>query len=59
MNAREYDNYLPISRSPSASKYGRYFLGRDILGTTFLGSNLVSFNRILVHYEISKGNFRA
>jgi len=35
-------------------------LGRDILGTTFfLGPNLVSFNRTLVPYEISKVNFRA
>ena len=36
------------------------FLGRDISGTTFLGSNLVSFNRTLVvPYEISKVNFHA
>jgi hypothetical protein len=34
------------------------FLGRDILGTTFfLGPNLVSFNRVVVPYEISKVNF--
>ena len=35
-------------------------MGRDISGTTFLlGPNLVSFNRTLVAYEISKVNFRA
>jgi hypothetical protein len=34
------------------------FLGRDILGTTFLGPNLVSFNRAVVPYEISKVIFR-
>jgi hypothetical protein len=34
------------------------FLGRDIPGTTFLGPNLVSFNRTVVPYEISKVNFR-
>jgi hypothetical protein len=34
------------------------FLGWDMLGTTFLGSKLVSFNQILVPYEISKVNFR-
>ena len=56
MNARESENYLPISRSFSASKKCREFLGRDISGTTFLGPNLVSFNRILVPYEISKVN---
>ena len=56
MNARESENYLPISRSSSASKKCRDFLGRDISGTTFLGPNLVSFNRILVPYEISRVN---
>jgi hypothetical protein len=35
MNARESENYLPISRSFSASKQCRDFLGRDISGTTF------------------------
>ena len=36
MHARESENYLPISRSFSASKQCRDFLGRDISGTTFL-----------------------
>ena len=35
------------------------FLGRDISGDDFfLGPNLVSFNRIVIPYEISKVNFR-
>jgi len=50
MNARESENYLSISRSSSASKKWDDF---------FLGPNLVSFNRTLVPYEISKVNFRA
>jgi hypothetical protein len=33
-------------------------LGRDISGTTFFGTNLVSSNRTVVPYEISKVNFR-
>ena len=35
VNARESENYLPSSRSFSASKQCRYFVGRDIPGTTF------------------------
>ena len=34
------------------------FLGRDMSGTTFLGSKLVSFNQTLVAYEISKISFQ-
>ena len=35
------------------------YLDRDILGTTFfLVPNLVSFNRAVVPYKISKVNFR-
>ena len=34
------------------------FLGRDMSGTNFLRSKLVSFNQTLVPYEISKVNFR-
>ena len=38
----------------------RDFLGRDISGPgrLFLGLNLVSFNLVVVPYEISKVNFR-
>ena len=35
MNARESEKYLPSSRSLSASKQCRDFVGRDISGTTF------------------------
>jgi len=60
MNARESENYLPISRSSSASKWCRDLLSRDIPGTTFLGSNVVSFNRTLVvPDDISQANFHA
>jgi hypothetical protein len=60
MNARESENYLPISRSSSASKSCRDVLGEIYRGRRFLGSNLVSFNRTLVvPYEISKVNFHA
>ena len=56
MNARASDNYLAISRSSSASKeifFGLRYIGDDF----FLGPNLVSFNRVIVPYEISKVNF--
>ena len=59
MNAHESENYLAISCSSSASKSVEIFLDRDISGTTFfLGPNLVSLNRTVVPYEISKVNFR-
>jgi hypothetical protein len=58
MNPRESENYLAISRSSSASKsveiFGPRYTGDDFL----LGPNLVSFNRTVVPYEISKVNFR-
>ena len=58
MNARESENYLAISRSSSASKsveiFGLRYIGDDF----FLGPNLVSFNRAVVPYKISKVNFR-
>ena len=57
MNARKSENYLAISRSSSASKSVEIFLGRDVSRTTFLGPYLVSFNRTVVPYEISKVNF--
>ena len=58
MNARESENYLAISRSSSASKVSRFFGPRYIGDDFFLGPNLVSFNRTVVPYEISKVNFR-
>jgi hypothetical protein len=58
MNARESENYLAMLRSSSASKsveiFGPRYIGDDFL----LGPNLVSFNRTVVPYEISKVNFR-
>jgi hypothetical protein len=56
MNAHESENYLAISHSSSASKSVEIFwaeilyLGDDL----FLGQNLVSFNRAVVPYEISR-----
>ena len=58
MNPRESENDLAISRSSSASKSVEIFWARAISGTNFfLGPNLVSFNRAVVPYEISKVNF--
>ena len=42
MNSRESENYLPISRSFSASKQCRDFLGRDISGTTLFQGRDIS-----------------
>ena len=58
MNACESENYLAISRLSSASKSVEIFGPRYIEDDFFLGSNLVSFNRAVVPYEISKVNFR-
>jgi hypothetical protein len=58
MNARAYENYLAISRSSSASKGVEIFWAEIYWGRLFLGPNLVSFNRAVVPYEISKVNFR-
>ena len=58
MNARESENYLAISRSSSASKSVEIFWAEIYWGRHFLGPNLVSFNRAVVPYEISKVNFR-
>ena len=59
MNARKSENYLAISCSSSASKSVEIFLGRDISRMIFfLGPYLVSFNRTVVLYKISKVNFR-
>ena len=58
MNARESENYLAISRSSSASKSVEIYWDEIYRGRLFLGPNLVSFNRTVVPYEISKVNFR-
>ena len=58
MNARAFQNYLAISRSSSASKSVEIFWAEIYRGRLFLGLNLVSFNRAVVPYEISKVNFR-
>ena len=58
MNARASENYLAISRSSSASKSVEIFWADIYWGRLFLGPNLVSFNRAVFPYEISKVNFR-
>ena len=58
MSARESENYLAISRSSSASKSVEIFWAEIYWGRFLLGPNQVSFNRIVVLYEISKVNFR-
>jgi hypothetical protein len=58
MNARASENYLAISRSSSASKSVEIVWAEIYWGRLFLGPNLVSFNRAVVPYEISKANFR-
>ena len=58
MNARASENYLAISHSSSASKSVEIFWAEIYWGRLFfLGPNLVSFNRVVVPYEISKVNF--
>ena len=58
MNAHESENYLPISHSSSALKSVEIFWAEIYRGRLFLGPNLVSFNRTVIPYEISKVNFR-
>ena len=58
MNARASENYLAISRSSSGSKSVEIFWAEIYWGDFLLGPNLVSFNRAVVPYEISKVNFR-
>ena len=53
MNAHESENYLAISHSSSASKSVEIFWA-----DFFLGPNLVSFNRTVIPYEISKVKIR-
>ena len=43
---------------PVQQKVSRLFWPRYIRGRLILGPNLVSFNRAVVYYEISKVNFR-
>jgi hypothetical protein len=43
---------------PVHQKVSRFFGPRYIGDNLFLGPNLVSFNRAVVPYEISKVNFR-
>ena len=56
MNTRASENYQAIARS--ASKSIEIFWAELYWGRLFLGPNLVSFNRAVVPYEISKVNFR-
>jgi hypothetical protein len=58
MNARDSENYLAISRSSSASKSVEIFWAEIYWERLFLWPNLVSFNRTVLPYEISKDNFR-
>ena len=59
MNARKSENYLAISRSSSASKSVKIFLAEIYRGQLLFGAEyMVSFNRTVVPYEISKVNFR-
>jgi hypothetical protein len=63
MNARDSENYLPISRSFSASKYCRDFLGRDISGTTLITGNSsrllrIRFSADLTMYLLPVCHFR-
>ena len=58
MNARASENYLAISRSSSTSKSVEIVWAEIYWGRLFLGPNLVSFNRTIVSYQISKVNFR-
>ena len=58
MNARESENYLEIHAHPVHQKVSRFFGPRYVGDDFFLGANLVSFNRAVVPYEISKVNFR-
>jgi hypothetical protein len=58
MNAHESENYLAISPSSSASKGVDIFWAEIYQGRILLGPNLVSFNRTVVPYQISKVNFR-
>ena len=43
---------------PVHQKESRFFGWRYIGGNFLLGPNLVSFNRVVVPYEISKVNYR-
>ena len=49
---------LQFHAHPVHQKVSRFFGLRYIGDDFFLGPNLVSFNRVIVPYEISKVNFR-
>jgi hypothetical protein len=49
---------LQFHAHPLHQKVSRFFGLRYIGDDFFLGPNLVSFNRVIVPYEISKVNFR-
>ena len=49
---------LQFHAHPVCQKVSRFFGLRYIGDDFFLGPNLVSFNRVIVPYEISKVNFR-
>jgi hypothetical protein len=60
MNACESENLSANFTLIQCIKIVSRFFGPRYIGDNFfLGPNLVSFNRILVPYEISKVNFRA
>ena len=58
MNACASENYLAISCLSSASKSVEIFRSEIYWGRLFFRQNLVSFNRAVVPYEISKVKFR-
>ena len=58
MNAHKSENYLAISHSSSASKSVKIFRAEIYWGRLFFSQNLVSFNRVVIPYEISKVKFR-
>ena len=57
MDACTSENYLAISRSSNASKSVEIFSAEIYWDDFFIGPNLISFNRAVVPYEISKVNF--
>ena len=58
MNARESEKIIwQFHAHPMHQQVSRFFGPRYIWDDFFLGPNLISFNRIVVPYEISKVNF--
>ena len=58
MNAANLKIIWQFHAHPMHQKVSRFFGTRYIGDDFFLGPNLVSFNRTVVPYEISKVNFR-